>query len=101
MIFATALFINDVVFLQRVHPLLVDRIKCKSNQRKPAMLYVDSLSIDKCSDTTRVKRYKYQKAVSFLGYNLARVDLILSRRKLDACIAFSFSCFYSGGVCGQ
>ncbi|XP_014471709.1 PREDICTED: uncharacterized protein LOC106742878 [Dinoponera quadriceps] len=52
---------NFLSHIKRVHPLLIDRIKCKSNQRKPAMVYVDSSSSDKCSDTTRIKRYKYHK----------------------------------------
>lgn len=42
-------------FLQRVHPFMIDKIKCKSNQRKPAIAYID-LSAEKCPEIIRTKR---------------------------------------------
>lgn len=34
---------------------MVDKIKCKSNQRKPALIYID-LSTDDCPEIVRTKR---------------------------------------------
>ncbi|EFN84099.1 Protein stand still [Harpegnathos saltator] len=44
---------NFLSHIKRVHPLLVDKIKGKSSQRRPAVVYVDSALNDKCSDNTR------------------------------------------------
>ncbi|XP_053983087.1 uncharacterized protein LOC128878694 [Hylaeus volcanicus] len=46
---------NFLSHIKRVHPFMVDKIKCKSNQRKPAMVYID-LSADKCPELVRTKR---------------------------------------------
>ena len=46
---------NFLSHIKRVHPCMVDKIKCKSNQRKPAMVYID-LSADKCPELVRTKR---------------------------------------------
>ncbi|KAK9308764.1 hypothetical protein QLX08_001370 [Tetragonisca angustula] len=46
---------NFLSHIKRVHPFMVDKIKCKSNQRKPAMIYID-LSADKCPEIVRTKR---------------------------------------------
>lgn len=46
---------NFLSHIKRVHPFMVDKIKCKSNQRKPAMVYID-LSADKCPEMVRTKR---------------------------------------------
>ncbi|KAG7207590.1 hypothetical protein KM043_009213 [Ampulex compressa] len=46
---------NFLSHIKRVHPFMVDKIKCKSNQRKPAMVYID-LSADKCPEIVRTKR---------------------------------------------
>ncbi|XP_066594317.1 uncharacterized protein [Prorops nasuta] len=46
---------NFLSHIKRVHPFLIDKIKCKSNQRKPAMVYID-LSADKCPEIVRTKR---------------------------------------------
>lgn len=46
---------NFLSHIKRVHPFMVDKIKCKSNQRKPAMIYID-LSGDKCPELVRTKR---------------------------------------------
>ena len=68
------MFINLSV-LQRVHPCMVDKIKCKSNQRKPAMVYID-LSAEKCPELVRTKRgyRKCYKTVSGLSayFNITR-----------------------------
>ncbi|XP_006566408.1 uncharacterized protein LOC552753 [Apis mellifera] len=50
---------NFLSHIKRVHPFMVDKIKCKSNQRKPAMIYID-LSADKCPEIVRTKR-RYRK----------------------------------------
>ncbi|XP_031838560.1 uncharacterized protein LOC116429591 isoform X3 [Nomia melanderi] len=46
---------NFLSHIKRVHPFMVDKIKCKSNQRKPAMVYID-LSADKCPELVKTKR---------------------------------------------
>ncbi|XP_076168742.1 uncharacterized protein LOC143147395 isoform X2 [Ptiloglossa arizonensis] len=46
---------NFLSHIKRVHPFMVDKIKCKSNQRKPAIVYID-LSADKCPELVRTKR---------------------------------------------
>ena len=46
---------NFLSHIKRVHPCMVDKIKCKSNQRKPAMVYID-LSAEKCPELVRTKR---------------------------------------------
>ncbi|XP_017792850.1 PREDICTED: uncharacterized protein LOC108574730 [Habropoda laboriosa] len=46
---------NFLSHIKRVHPFMVDKIKCKSNQRKPAMIYID-LTADKCPEIVRTKR---------------------------------------------
>ncbi|KZC06889.1 PREDICTED: uncharacterized protein LOC107195233 [Dufourea novaeangliae] len=46
---------NFLSHIKRVHPFMIDKIKCKSNQRKPAMVYID-LSADKCPELVRTKR---------------------------------------------
>ena len=46
---------NFLSHIKRVHPFMVDKIKCKSNQRKPAMVYID-LSAEKCPELVRTKR---------------------------------------------
>ncbi|XP_043513717.1 uncharacterized protein LOC122530645 isoform X2 [Frieseomelitta varia] len=46
---------NFLSHIKRVHPFMVDKIKCKANQRKPAMIYID-LSADKCPEIVRTKR---------------------------------------------
>lgn len=46
---------NFLSHIKRVHPFMVDKIKCKSNQRKPAMVYID-LSADKYPKIVRTKR---------------------------------------------
>ncbi|KAK2580926.1 hypothetical protein KPH14_005993 [Odynerus spinipes] len=46
---------NFLSHIKRVHPFMVEKIKCKSNQRKPAMVYID-LSSDKCAEIVRTKR---------------------------------------------
>ncbi|KAI4503781.1 hypothetical protein M0802_001184 [Mischocyttarus mexicanus] len=43
----------------RLHPLMIEKIKCKSNQRKPAMVYID-LSSDKYAEIIKTKR-RYRK----------------------------------------
>ncbi|XP_076243623.1 uncharacterized protein LOC143184914 [Calliopsis andreniformis] len=46
---------NFLSHIKRVHPLMMDKIKSKSNQRKPAMVYID-LSNDKCPEFVKTKR---------------------------------------------
>ncbi|XP_012286090.1 uncharacterized protein LOC105702810 [Orussus abietinus] len=46
---------NFLSHIKRVHPFMIDKIKCKSNQRKPAMVYID-LSADNCPEIVRTKR---------------------------------------------
>ncbi|KAK0085184.1 hypothetical protein PV325_008872 [Microctonus aethiopoides] len=46
---------NFLSHIKRVHPFLIERIKCKSNQRKPAIAYVD-LSVDKYPEIIKTKR---------------------------------------------
>ncbi|KAJ8670557.1 hypothetical protein QAD02_001816 [Eretmocerus hayati] len=45
---------NFLSHIKRVHPFLIEKIKCKSNQRRPAAIYID-LSQDKCPEYMRVK----------------------------------------------
>ncbi|XP_011328891.1 uncharacterized protein LOC105274447 isoform X1 [Ooceraea biroi] len=52
---------NFLSHIKRLHPFMMDKIRCKSNQRKPAMMYVDSTSPDKCSEVVRMKRVVLQK----------------------------------------
>lgn len=54
-----------MVFSQRVHPFLIDKIKTKSNQRKPATVYID-MSSDSYPEIVRTKRgyRKCYKSVS-------------------------------------
>lgn len=47
---------NFLSHIKRVHPFLIEKIKGKSNQRKPATVYVDSSSTEKCSEIGRLKR---------------------------------------------
>lgn len=62
-------FLNKIFFFflfQRVHPFMVDKIKCKSNQRRPAVIYID-LSAERCPEIVRAKRgyRKYYKMVYY------------------------------------
>lgn len=41
---------NFLSHIKRLHPTLIEKIRCKSNQRKPAMVYIDSMLSDKCSE---------------------------------------------------
>ena len=41
----------------------MDKIKCKSNQRRPAAIFID-LSAEKCPDVLRAKKLKKFKAVN-------------------------------------
>ncbi|KAF7392952.1 hypothetical protein HZH66_008785 [Vespula vulgaris] len=50
---------NFLSHIKRLHPLMIEKIKCKSNQRKPAMVYID-LSSDKYAEIIRTKR-RYRK----------------------------------------
>ncbi|GAB1868471.1 Protein stand still [Camponotus japonicus] len=50
---------NFLSHIKRLHPTLIEKIRCKSNQRKPAMVYIDSMSSDKCSEI-RTKRVVIQ-----------------------------------------
>ncbi|XP_011496497.1 PREDICTED: uncharacterized protein LOC105361092 [Ceratosolen solmsi marchali] len=45
---------NFLSHIKRVHPFLIEKIKCKSNQRRPAAIYID-LSQDKCPELIRTK----------------------------------------------
>ncbi|XP_020287351.1 uncharacterized protein LOC109856458 isoform X2 [Pseudomyrmex gracilis] len=47
---------NFLSHIKRLHPLLVEKIKCKSNLRRPAIMYVDSTMPEKCYEVTRSKR---------------------------------------------
>lgn len=47
---------------------MVDKIKCKSNQRKPAMIYID-LSADKCPEIVRTKR-RYRKCYKTVSISI-------------------------------
>ncbi|XP_051168801.1 uncharacterized protein LOC127286420 [Leptopilina boulardi] len=53
---------NFLSHIKRVHPFMVDKIKCKSNQRRPAVIYID-LSAERCPEIVRAKRgyRKYYK----------------------------------------
>nr|XP_012230429.1 PREDICTED: uncharacterized protein LOC105676820 isoform X1 [Linepithema humile] len=51
---------NFLSHIKRLHPFLIEKIRCKSNQRKPAMMYIDSTSSDKCSDIMQAKRIVVQ-----------------------------------------
>ncbi|XP_029164620.1 uncharacterized protein LOC114935870 [Nylanderia fulva] len=51
---------NFLSHIKRLHPSLIEKIRCKSNQRKPAMVYIDSVSPDKCSEIVRTKRVVLQ-----------------------------------------
>ncbi|XP_034943344.1 uncharacterized protein [Chelonus insularis] len=46
---------NFLSHLKRVHPMMIEKIKCKSNQRKPAIAYVD-LSADKSPEVIKTKK---------------------------------------------
>ncbi|XP_072763547.1 uncharacterized protein [Anoplolepis gracilipes] len=52
---------NFLSHIKRLHPSLIEKIRCKSNQRKPAMVYIDSMSPDKCSELVRTKRVLQNK----------------------------------------
>lgn len=56
---------NFLSHIKRVHPFLIDKIKTKSNQRKPATVYID-MTADSCPEIVRTKRgyrkcYKSEK----------------------------------------
>lgn len=51
---------NFLSHIKRLHPSLIEKIRCKSNQRKPAMVYIDSMSPDKCSEIVRTRRVVLQ-----------------------------------------
>ncbi|XP_016840524.1 uncharacterized protein LOC100679061 isoform X1 [Nasonia vitripennis] len=55
---------NFLSHVKRVHPFLMEKIKSKSNQRRPAAIYID-LSQEKCSEIIRVKNRlkKFPKTV--------------------------------------
>lgn len=74
-------YLSAFLFLQRVHPLMIDKIKCKSNQRKPAMVYID-LSSDKCPEIVRSKRgyRKCYRTVNPFDYFLKLFNLRYMRR---------------------
>ncbi|XP_032678281.1 uncharacterized protein LOC116847413 [Odontomachus brunneus] len=57
---------NFLSHIKRVHPFLAERIKSKSNQRKPATLFIDA-SLNEKPVETRGKRYKFEKAVDEEG----------------------------------
>ncbi|KAF7996482.1 hypothetical protein HCN44_002114 [Aphidius gifuensis] len=46
---------NFLSHLKRLHPMVMDKIKTKSNLRKPAIAYVD-MSAEKCPEVVRTKR---------------------------------------------
>ncbi|CAD6241312.1 GSCOCG00002638001-RA-CDS [Cotesia congregata] len=46
---------NFLSHIKRVHPTIIDKIKCKSNQRKPAIAYVD-MSSEKSPEIIKTKR---------------------------------------------
>ncbi|XP_057332247.1 uncharacterized protein LOC130672053 [Microplitis mediator] len=46
---------NFLSHIKRVHPMIIEKIKCKSNQRKPAIAYVD-LSSEKTPEIIKTKR---------------------------------------------
>ncbi|XP_012169011.2 uncharacterized protein LOC100644070 [Bombus terrestris] len=45
---------NFLSHIKRLHPFMVDKIKSKANQRKPAMIYID-LSAAKCQEIIRTR----------------------------------------------
>ncbi|XP_048515184.1 uncharacterized protein LOC105684733 isoform X2 [Athalia rosae] len=56
---------NFLSHVKRVHPFLIEKIKTKSNQRKPATVYID-MTADSCPEIVRTKRgyrkcYKSEK----------------------------------------
>lgn len=63
---------NFLSHIKRVHPFMIDKIKCKSNQRRPAMVYID-LSAEKGPEVVRTKR-GYRKCYKMEEYQLGNED---------------------------
>ncbi|OAD54010.1 hypothetical protein WN48_08430 [Eufriesea mexicana] len=70
---------NFLSHIKRVHPFMVDKIKCKSNQRKPAMIYID-LSADKCPE---IDEWQPGNEESYDQSNEWSDTPLIRRRKLE------------------
>ncbi|XP_014204093.1 uncharacterized protein LOC106636261 [Copidosoma floridanum] len=49
---------NFLSHIKRVHPFLMEKIKTKSNQRRPAAIYIDLSAQEKCQEYKQKLRFK-------------------------------------------
>ncbi|XP_043288534.1 uncharacterized protein [Venturia canescens] len=91
---------NFLSHIKRVHPFMIERIKCKTHQRKPAIAYVDMTTGEKSTDIVKTKRVyrKCYKAdenqnqnteeTTEQTQNWAEPSTIIKRRKYDEVTSF-------------